>query len=311
MNGIEISEKFYNDYRDNLFSGELSDCEKYCAVCFFGQGSECFGYDDEFSRDHDFEAGFQLLLPSFAYEKYGMALQIAYNLLPKEYMGLKRESVSACGSGRHGVFMTGAYFKMLTGFESVPGDLDEWRCIPEYALANAVNGKVFYDEYGEVTHIRNELKKGYPHDVKLKKLASRLVSASQYGQYNFMRSVTRGDFGAAALSLNGFVQSITSVIYLLNNSFMPYYKWCFKGLDELGVLGDMKIPLEFLLTEETSEKTAELKKDIIEDICAAVIKELQNEHLTNSNRDYLEPHAFSVNEKIASQKIKALHIMAE
>lgn len=311
MNGIEISEKFYNEYRNTLFSEELSDCEKYCAVCFFGQGSECFGYDDEFSRDHDFEAGFQLLLPAFAYEKYGMALQIAYNLLPKEYMGLKRENVSACGSGRHGVFLTESYFKMLTGVGGVPQNLDEWRSIPEYALANAVNGKIFYDEYGEVSHIRNELKKGYPHDVKLKKLASRLVSASQYGQYNFMRSVNRGEYGAAALSLNGFVQNTASAIYLLNDSYMPYYKWNFKGFDELEILGDMKIPLEFLLTEETSEKTAELKKDIIEDICAAVIKELKTEHLTNGNWDYLEPHAFSVNEKIVSQKIKSLHIMSE
>lgn len=311
MHIIEASERFFNEYSDRLFSGEAALCRPFSAAALVGDGSECFGFDDEISLDHDVDAGFCLILEENAFKKYGTALKKAYNALPKEYCGIKRNDASAFFSARRGVFSTAGFYKSLIGAEGVPKTLDEWRKIPEYALASAVNGKVFCDNYGEFTKIRNELLKGYPKDVKLKKLAARLSSAAQYGQYNFPRSCRRKEYGAAALCLNGFVTNVVSAIYLLNDRYMPYYKWCLKGMKALPLLGDSEKVLEFLLCEETSEKTASFKAEIIEDVSRSVINALKELHLTNGNWDYLEPHAVSVQQKIENRELLSLHIMAE
>ena len=52
-----------------------------------------------------------------------------------------------------------------------------------------------------------------------------------------------------------------------------------------------------------------MKAQVIEDICATIIKELKAQHLSNGNWDYLEPHGFEIMEKIENPQIRNLHIM--
>lgn len=311
MKITELSERFFNEYKSSLFFGELFRCEAFCTAALVGEGSECFGFDDEISLDHDVDCGFCLILDDSAFAEYGMALQKAYNALPKEYLGIKRAAATSLGANRRGVFGVSGFYKSLIGVGGVPESLDVWRAIPEYALATAVNGKIFFDSSKEFEKVRSELLKGYPRDVKLKKLSSRLISAAQYGQYNFSRSVKRGDFATASLCVNGFVTSVVSAVYLLNNSYMPYYKWCLKGMESLNTLSDLKCVLEYLLCEETSKATAALKSEIIEDTAAAIIKELKNQHLTEGNWSYLEPHAQEVQKRIENRALRTEHIMSE
>ena len=66
-------------------------------------GSECFGYDDLISADHDYFPRFFIWLDDEAYEKYGEALQATYRKLPQRWSdciwdgGMGREQ-SGCGS---------------------------------------------------------------------------------------------------------------------------------------------------------------------------------------------------------------------
>ena len=80
-------------------------------------------------------------------------------------------------------------------------------------------------------------------------------------------------------------------------------------MDGLKVLSNMREALEFLLTGENTPAGQKIKKQVIEDISASVIKELQNQKLSNGTWDYLEPHAFEIMERIENPEVKALHIM--
>ena len=60
---------------------EFPNYEARIAVGLVGEGSECFGYDDAISRDHDFALGFCLWLSEEDYRSIGGMLQKSYEQL--------------------------------------------------------------------------------------------------------------------------------------------------------------------------------------------------------------------------------------
>lgn len=53
MKGIEQARKFYTEVGKKMIADEFGDYQNRIAVGLVGHGSECFGFDDEVSRDHD------------------------------------------------------------------------------------------------------------------------------------------------------------------------------------------------------------------------------------------------------------------
>ena len=111
-------------------------------------------------------------------------LERAYAKLPKEFDGAKRSLVSPVGGSRRGVMRTADFFEKTVGKRDGVLSKYEWLNIPESCLLEAVNGKIFEDNFGEVTKIRQRLA-FYPDDIARKKLASALIICGQAGQYNF------------------------------------------------------------------------------------------------------------------------------
>ena len=56
MNGMEISRAYYEAFGKPMLE-EFPGILPYAAAGLLGSGSECLGFDDEVSRDHDFEPG--------------------------------------------------------------------------------------------------------------------------------------------------------------------------------------------------------------------------------------------------------------
>ena len=63
MGGLELSREFFDAYGKPMLEAQFPHLLPKLAAGLFGSGSECFGYDDEISRDHDFEPGFCIFLP--------------------------------------------------------------------------------------------------------------------------------------------------------------------------------------------------------------------------------------------------------
>ena len=311
MKGIELSKAFFEKYGKPMLENEFADIMPLLAAGLCGSGSECFGFDDDISTDHDFEPGFCIFLPGedVIDRKTAFQLERAYAKLPKEFMGFKRAMLAPVGGARHGVLRTSEFFEEKIGSKTGELDITEWLSLPEQALAEATNGEIFFDNFGEVTKIRESLK-AYPKDVRLKKLAGNLLLMAQSGQYNYKRCIDHGETAAAQMAVFEFVKSAMQVIFLLNNAYQPYYKWGFRALRALPKLSlDAEI-MEFLLTSSNDGDMAEEKYYSIEGIAADVIDELAEQELTSAICGDLEKHAYSVNDKIADGDMRNLNIFA-
>ena len=311
MNGLELSERFWLECGKPLLDEQFPDLLPYLAAALFGGGSECFGFDDEVSRDHDFEPGFLLLLPDedVVDRRSAFLLERAYAKLPKEYLGVKRSAVAPVGGARHGVLRTSEVFTDKVGAADGVLTVSQWLTVPEHALAEATNGKLFLDGYGEVTRIREGLSR-YPEDVRRKKLAGELLLMAQAGQYNYSRCLRHGETGAAQLAVAEFTKAAMHTAFLLNGVYMPYYKWSFRAMRALPKLSMLAETLEVLLTTDNAPEIAGSKADMIEDAASDVIDELQNQGLSKAICGDLEKHAYSVNDSIADGGIRNLHILA-
>lgn len=312
MKGIELAKGYYEEYGKPMLENEFAEILPYLAAGFVGSGSEHFGFDDEISKDHDFEPGFCIFLPGedVVDRRTAFLLERAYSKLPKEYMGVKRQPISPVGGNRNGVIRTADFYLEKAGASDGSLDTNAWLRIPEYALFEVTSGEMFFDNYGEFTAIRDSLKK-YPEDIRLKKLAGNILIMAQAGQYNFSRCLKHKEPEAAQLALLEFVNSTMKTVFLLNNQYMPYYKWSFRRLREIEEDYKFSEKLTFLLYGSNSDEIiAEAKYYTVEDIASQVIDMLQQQELTKAVCGDLEKHAYSVNDKVSDSNLRNLNILA-
>ncbi len=306
---MELSRAFYDQYGSAMLREEFPDIEGLLAVGLVGSGSECFGYDDEVSTDHDFDPGFCIFIPSeeLIDSRTEFRLERAYAKLPKEFEGFKRSSISPVGGNRRGVIKISDFYVSKCGDPEGRLNAAQWLAVPEYALAEAVNGEVFADNYGLFSEIRTRLGY-YPEDVRRKKLAGNLIRMGQAGQYNYNRCISHKETGAAQLAAHEFVQGAMHTVFLLNRVYMPYYKWSFRALRELEKLSSLSDSLEYLISSENDSNTSHVKGEIIEDIAGMIIDELKAESLSDAVCFDLEKHAYSVNDRITDGNIRNMNI---
>lgn len=309
MRGLEIARSFYTEYGEPMINGAFGEYRKLFAVGLVGSGSECFGYDDELSQDHDFEPGFCIFVPDGALDRETLfKLERAYASLPKEYLGFRRQPISPAGGNRHGVVMLGDFLGSRTGHRDGKLTAREWMRLPEQYLAEVTNGELFFDGCGIFTSVREELSH-MPRDVMLKKLTGHLFLMSQSGQYNYTRAVRRGDTASAQLASFEFVRHAMGAVFTLAGRYMPYYKWSFRALSDIPGGGDISDALEFLITSENDAKNASVKSEVTEDIARMISDELRARGLTDAPGTDLGRHALLCNDRIKDAEIRNLSIL--
>ncbi len=325
MKGLELARSYYEKYGADMIRNRFGQYEDRIAVGLAGEGSECFGYDDAISRDHDFGPAFCMWLTREDYEAFGAELQRAYDELPKDFMGFPPRPETPESAGRIGVICMDDFFRNQTGRADAEYSLSDWLSVPESRLATVTNGEVFRDPLGRFTEIRNKLKGFYPEDIRLKKMAARVAAMGQSGQYNYPRCMKRGETVAAAHCVSEFIQNTLSIIHLLNRRYMPYYKWMHRSTLDLPVLGETVGSLVMTLAEngvsrdlwectDTSQLEGTLNFGdpnvlIIEQICRLVISELRVEGLSSNSSSFILDHGADLMSRINDPQIRSLHLM--
>lgn len=315
MKGLELSEKYYETYGYQMIADHFPEIKDQIAVGLVGQGSECLGFDDELSKDHDYGPSFCIWLPKDIYARYGAAMQKDYESLPQSFMGFQGRIEEEQGKGRVGVLCLEDFYEGLLGRSTVPNTVQEWISLDEHALATATNGKVFADYLGKFSEIRNGLLAYYPREVWIRKIVNSMAKAAQAGQYNYARAMKRGERVAAEIALTEFIREIMQLVYLLNKKYAPFYKWMHRGMKDLATcseIADMinlfyQIPDPGTAWENTAPEeyvynlnTNDGRVLIIEAICNIIVQELNEQGLSDLQDNFLQNHLQTVLQKIES-----------
>lgn len=308
MKGLELAKGYYEDIVRPAIEEKFGDKVERMAFGLVGDGSECYGFDDEISQDHDFGPRVQIWLTNEDFEEFGRELQKFMATVTKEYKGYKGVNMSEYGDGREGVFTIGGFFARFIGMDHVPSSIQEWRMIPEVNLSIATNGEVFYDELGRYTKFRKILQRQFPEELRLKKMAAKCMKMAQSGQYNYVRCMQRGEYVAAWIAASEFMKEACSMVHMLNKSYCPFYKWAHRSLSTLPVLGsEVAMYMDGFISASEVRASAQ----IIEKISAVIIEELKKEGLSSSNSDFLLDHGPEIQSRIKDDQLRRLPLWSE
>lgn len=304
MQGLELSREYFRQYGYPMLCSQFSSILPYLAAGFVGRGSDRFGFDDDVSEDHDFEPGFCLFLPSedIISRRDAFLLERAYTKLPGEFQGIPRLHISPVGGNRNGVMRTADFYLEHCG--SCDGNLsvEAWLNIPDYALAEATNGEVFFDNFGEFTKIRRRLLH-MPHDILLKRISANLLLAAQSGQYNYFRCLKHGEPEASVLAKNEFVLSAMRVLFYAEGKYMPYYKWSFRAFRSLHLGKDIEQLFSSIMIRNDDVH------ELIENSSAFISDYLQKRGIYSGTGSELESIAYSIQNSISDAEIRNLNIL--
>ena len=282
---LERSREFYETVGKEMIHTHFQAYENRIAVGFVGEGSDCYGFDDEISMDHDYGVGFCMWLTEADYQAIGKDLQMEYEKLIRHEGRLAE---------RRGVFSIPAFYNGLL-------QTSDYQNAEECLLSVATNGVVFRDDLGEFSAIREKLLAYYPEKVWRKKLAQCMHDFSQYAQSNYSRMMARKDYITANLCKSKGVESAMDLIYLLNKTYAPYYKWKKKGVEQfdiskkiLPLLEEISgLPIQTGAWENKVYHAAHVNTDdkcveLFEEVAKELLYELKKQNLVTGDDAFLE-----------------------
>jgi hypothetical protein len=268
MKGLDLHRQFFEECGKPLLMQAFPEEFPQLAVASVGWGSDRLGADDEFSRDHCWEPGFQIFSDRLARDVLKGIESYLYEHLPWEFRGFKRSD--CCGSPNTiRAWTVDEFFSYATSFASPPAQDRQWLLIADEALHHVTNGEVFHDPTGDFTKRRQAF--GYfPDSVWRFKLAGRAMRIDVQ-RYYMWRSVAHGEDVAADLMLHDGLREVFHFVCLINKRYAPYDRWLPWVIRRLPVLADDINPLigSIRVTTDVSRRLS-LFADI-ENLCAGYV----------------------------------------
>lgn len=298
----EKSRRFYEEHVAPMIHKKFSDYENRIAVGIAGEGSDCFGYDDFMSRDHDFGTGVCLWLTEEDFQEIGCLLSIAYNEIAQQYGG---DKLTERLQERRGVMTSKSFYSNILyidcDMKSCTLSEMDWLNLEHSCLATAVNGEVFRDDLGEFSNYRKMLLEYYPDSIWRRRLANELHQFSAAFQVNYGRCMSRNDLVAAELCRAKGIEAAMELFFLLNKAYAPYYKWTYRALKEMDTKGEYSKQLLNLSKFEINDAPwrnysytpngINFKDNIVsasEKLAALIVTLLKENDLIKGNDSYLE-----------------------
>ena len=262
--GMDLCRKYFEVYGKPMLEEKFSDYFDRITVGLVGEGSDCFGFDDETSKDHDFGPRFCMWVSLETYQEIGEKLQKAYEELPDTFGGYTR-NMTVTAKFRQGAIVLEEFVEHLLFTKHMPKTDNDWLLLPENGLAALSNGEIWMEGDGRLIDIRKELK-NYPDSVRYKKIVQSMHLVRQMGLYNYFRMKERGENIAAEISLAGYMENVMKVVYYLNNVYPPFYKWLHKGMDKFPKLAEIMDILNALNDHRGNSDTVKGIMQVVEQL---------------------------------------------
>ena len=131
MKGQDLAYRYYKQYGEPMIEGQFASVADRIAVGLVGHGSECFGYDDNLSLDHDYTAGFCMWLTDEDYAAFGQTLQTAYLHLPQEFEGVRLMHTGMDSQNYRGVMRISDFYRSYVGDAQPPEGWRQWLAIDD------------------------------------------------------------------------------------------------------------------------------------------------------------------------------------
>ncbi|MCR5760417.1 MAG: DUF4037 domain-containing protein [Sphaerochaetaceae bacterium] len=258
---IDKNRRFYEKYVEPLLHSRYSEYEGRIAVGIAGEGSDCFGYDDELSRDHDFGTGVCLWLTDEDMKAIGYQLSLDYNgLVDSE----KRSYYTERLRERRGVMSIHDFYSNILqtdcDISSCSLTEQQWLTLDHSCLKTAVNGEVFRDDLGVFSSFRNYLLNYYPDSVWRTRISEALHLYASSLQVNYARCMSRSDIVSATLCRSKGLEAAMDLFFLLKMEYPPYYKWTYRALKDLDKDGEFSEKIMLLAKESIRPEAWESMK---------------------------------------------------
>jgi len=225
--GLALCQAFYRDCVAPVLARSFPELAHSAAV--MGRGSEVLGFDDELSRDHDWQARVSVFLAPDDHGRRATAVRSALEARVPAAFGGYPTAVE--------VVTVRGYFTDRLGLD-VDAELTvrDWLATPEQQLAMYTAGAVFHDEL-DLHAVRDRLAR-YPHDVWLYLMSAGWWRVHPEGNL-VGRTGSVGDELGSALIGSRLVTDLVRLCFLMERRYAPYPKWFGTAFSRLGCAAEL------------------------------------------------------------------------
>ncbi len=213
VSGIDLSREFFRDVVRPLLGEAIPDVPYSAAL--IGRGSEVLGFDDEMSRDHNWEPRVELFLRPDDLDRWGDDVEaILKRRLPAHY----REQATD-----YSIVTLDGYFRTHLGVDiDRPLDARDWLTLPEQSLLMVTAGAVYHDDIG-LRSVRDRFAY-YPRDVWLYLLIAAWWRVHPEANLVGRAGFTGDELGSAVIG-SRLVHDLMHLCFLMEKRYAPYSKW--------------------------------------------------------------------------------------
>lgn len=243
VKGLQLARRFYEQVARPALQAHCPEVFSEAACGLFGQGSECFGFDDAYSRDHHWGPRVMILLPDDHIAKLDPEIwRRATRDFPSHFDGFEVVGGLLDGAGLEPEGI-GSFLTRAIGRRELPKTFADWLDIPEEDFAHVVNGEVWHDGRGEFTRVREHINGYYPDEVWRRRIAHWCRYASGMALYAMKRAELRRNTVYYFTAFGRTLKMTMELACMLNRTYFPYDKWLHATFSRLDHLAPDMIPL--------------------------------------------------------------------